>query len=168
MFVLAGLTSACSSWGLSHCSPRRRSQMLSLSSSQLVLRFVAAGLSDVAVIVLQKGRARRVVLVRRHRSRQWLACLGLCGGPYGPGRPRLVAVGRPLRCFFPSGVFCCCSSVVGVSACEVVVLLPALCLAGFVGWRSSSPPNGRLVLLLNVLGLGGRLGSFPVVPRALG
>ena len=41
-------------------------------------------------------------------------------------------------------------------------------MAGFVGWPSSSPPNGRPVLLLDVLGLGGRLGSVPVVPVALG
>ena len=55
-----------------------------------------------------------------------------------------------------------------MSACEVVALLPALCSAGFAGWPSSSPPNGRLVLLLGVLGRGGRLGSVPVVPVALG
>ena len=86
MVVLATLRSVCSSWGLWRCSPRRCSRMLSLLSSRLVLRLVAAGLSDVAVIVLQPGRARRVVLVRGRRSCQWLACLGLCGGPYGPWR----------------------------------------------------------------------------------
>ena len=55
-----------------------------------------------------------------------------------------------------------------MSTCEDVALLPALCLAGFVGWPSSSPPNGRLVLLLDVLGRGGRLGSVRIVPVALG
>ena len=83
--------------------PRRRGRMLSLLSCRLVLRFVVASLSDVAVIVLQQGCALRVVLVGRHRSRQWSACLGLCGGPYGLGWPRLVAVGRPLRCLSPVG-----------------------------------------------------------------
>ena len=58
-------------------------------------------------------------------------------------------------------------SVFSLSACEVVALLPALCLAGFVDWPSSSPPNGRLVLLLDVFGRGGRLGLVPVVPVAL-
>ena len=101
MVVLAALRSAGSSWGLSCCSPRRRSRMLSLLSSRLGRRFVAAGLSDVAVIVLRPGRAGRVLLVRCHRSRQWSACLGLVGGRYGPGRPHLVAVGPPLRCLFP-------------------------------------------------------------------
>ena len=48
------------------------------------------------------------------------------------------------------------------------MLLPALCLAGFAGWPSSSPPNGRLVLLLDVLGRCGCLGSVPVVRVALG
>ena len=103
MVVLAALRSACSSRGLSRCSPCRHSRMLSLLSSRLVLRFVATGLSDVAVIVLRPGRARRVVFVRRRRSRNWSACLGLCGGPFGPGWPRLVAVGRFLRCWFPAG-----------------------------------------------------------------
>ena len=103
MVVLAALRSACSLWALSRRSPRRRSLMLSLLSSQLVLRFVAAGASDVAVIVLRPGRARRIVLGRRRPSHGWPACLGLCGGPYGPGRPRLVVVGRPLRCLFPVG-----------------------------------------------------------------
>ena len=77
--------------------------MLPLLSFPLVLRFVAAGLSDVAVIVLRPGRARRVVLVRRCRRCQWLACLGLCGGPYRPSWPRLVALGHPLRCLCPVG-----------------------------------------------------------------
>ena len=75
-------------------------RMFSFLSSRLVLRFVGAGLSDLAVIVLRPGRARRVVLVRCCRSRQWSACLGLCGGPYGPLWPHLVAVGPPLRCLF--------------------------------------------------------------------
>ena len=74
----------------------------------------------------------------------------------------------PYAVCFSSGVFCSASSVFGVSECEIVALLPALCLAGFIGWPSSSPPYGRLVLLMDVLGRGGRLGSVPVVPVALG
>ena len=95
--VLPALWSACASWGRLRCSPRQSSRMLSLLSFRLVLRFAVASMSDVAVIALRPGRARRVVLVRRRRGHQWSACLGLCGGPYGPGRPRLVAVGRSLR-----------------------------------------------------------------------
>ena len=55
-----------------------------------------SGLSDLAVVV-RLERAQRVVLVRRCRGRQWLAHPQLCGRLYGPGRPRLVAVGCPLR-----------------------------------------------------------------------
>ena len=62
-----------------------------------------ARLSDVAVVV-QPGRARRVVLVRCRRGCQCLARPALCGGPYGPGWPRLVAVGCPIRHLFPLGV----------------------------------------------------------------
>ena len=47
-------------------------------------------------------------------------------------------------------------------------MLPALCLVGAVGWQSSLPPNGRPVLLLDVLGRGGLVGSVLVVPVALG
>ena len=100
--VSAALWSARASWGRLRCSPRRCSRMLSLLSSRLVLRFVVAGLSDVAV-VLRPGRARHVVLARCRRGRQWSACVGFCGGPHGPGWPRLVAVGRPLRHLFPVG-----------------------------------------------------------------
>ena len=46
--------------------------------------------------------------------------------------------------------------------------MPALCLGGFAGWLLSSPPNGWPVLLLDVLGRGGRLGSVRVVPVAFG
>ena len=53
--AIAVLWSACSSWDESRCSPRRRSRMSSLLSSPSVLRFVVAGLSDVAVIVLDRG-----------------------------------------------------------------------------------------------------------------
>ena len=100
--VSATLWSACASWGRLRCSPRRCSRMLSLLSSPLVLRFVVAGLSDVAV-VLRPGRARCVVLVRRRPGRQWSARPGLCGGPHGPGWPRWVAVGCPLRHVFSVG-----------------------------------------------------------------
>ena len=61
-----------------------------------------SGLSDVAAVV-QPGRARRVVLVRCCRGRQWSARPGLCGGPFGPGKPRLVVVGCHLRHLFPVG-----------------------------------------------------------------
>ena len=50
--VSAPLWSACASWGRLRCTPRRCSQMVSLLSSRLVLRFVVAGLSDVAVVPL--------------------------------------------------------------------------------------------------------------------
>ena len=98
--VSAALWSACASWGRLRCCPRRCSWKLSLSSPLLVLMFLVVGLSDVAV-VLRPGRARRVVLVLRGRGRQWSACSGLCGGPYGPGWPRFVAVGLPLHHLFP-------------------------------------------------------------------
>ena len=55
-----------------------------------------------------------------------------------------------------------------MSACEVAALLPALCFVDAVGWPSSSPPNGRPVLLVDVLGRGGPVGLVPVVPVALG
>ena len=47
MVVLAALWSACSPLGLSRCSRRWRSRMLSMLSSRLFLGFVAAGPSDV-------------------------------------------------------------------------------------------------------------------------
>ena len=133
MVVLAVLWSACSSWGPSRCGLRQRSRMLSFLSFELVLRFAVTGLSNVPVIVARPGCVRRVVLVCRRRSRQWSACPGLCGGPYGLGWPRLIAVGRPLRRLFPVGcvlprLLCC-----GVSAREVVALLPALRLARVSG-----------------------------------
>ena len=103
MVVLAVLWSACPSWCLSRCSPRQRSLMLSLLSSRLVPRFVMAGLSDMVVIVLRPGCARRVVMVRRCCSRQRSACPGLCGCSYGLGQSCLVAVGRPLHRLFPVG-----------------------------------------------------------------
>ena len=101
--VPAALWSACASLGQLCCSPRQCSRMLSVLSSRLVLGFVVAGLSDLAV-VLQLGRAGRVVLVHRRCCRQWSARLGLCGGRYGPGWPRFVAVGCPLRHLFPVGL----------------------------------------------------------------
>ena len=39
-----------------------------------------------------------------------------------------------------------------VYGCVVVVLSPALCVAGFVAVASCAPPDGRLVLLLGVSG----------------
>ena len=74
MVVLAALQLACSLFVLSCCSRRRCSRMSSMSFSRLVLRFVAACLSDVAVIVLQRGCVRGVLLVRRRRSRQGPRC----------------------------------------------------------------------------------------------
>ena len=59
-----------------------------------------AGLSDVAVVV-RPGCAPCVVLVGRCRGRGWSACPGLFGGLYGPGWPRLIAVGCPLRHLSP-------------------------------------------------------------------
>ena len=109
------------------CSPRRCSWMLSLLSSRLVLRVVAAGLSDVAVL-LRPGCAWRVVLVCSRYGRQSSARLRLCGGLYGPCRPRLVAVGCPTRHLFPVGCVLSWLAGRGVSAREVVELLPALCL----------------------------------------
>ena len=100
---LAALLSVCSSSGELRCSPRRQSWMLSLLSSRLVLMFVVAGLSNVAVVVLRLRRAQRVVLVCRCRGRQWYACPELCGGLYGPGWSHLVAVGCPLRHLLPVG-----------------------------------------------------------------
>ena len=77
-----------------------RARMLLLLSSPLVMRFVVAGLSDV-VVVLRSRCARRIVLVRDRCGSQWSARPGLCSGPYGPGWPRLVAAGCPLRHLFP-------------------------------------------------------------------
>ena len=88
-----------------------------------------AGLSDVPVVV-RPGRARRVVLVRRQRGRQWSVWSGLCNGPYGRARRCLVAVGCPLRHLFPVGRVLSWFASCGVSACEVVVLLPAFCSVG--------------------------------------
>ena len=63
-----------------------------------------AGLSGV-VGVLRPGRTWCEVLVRRCRGRQWSARPVLCGGPYGPSRPCLVAVPVPYVICSPSGVF---------------------------------------------------------------
>ena len=100
-----------------------------------------AGLSHVAVLV-RPGRARRVVLLRRGPGRQWSPHPGLCGGPYGPGRPRLVAVGCPLRHFFPVGC------VLSWFARLWRVRVRGCCVGAstLLGWPWSSPPNGRPVL----------------------
>ena len=122
-----------------------------------------AGLSDVAV-VLRTGRARCVVLVCRPCDCQWSARLGLCSGSYGPGWPRLVAVGCPLRHVSPvRRVLSCFAWLrrVHVLGCCVVAIT-------MFGGPLSSPPNGRPVLLSDVLGRGGRAGSGLVVPVALG
>ena len=83
MVVLAALRSAFLPLGLSRCSRRWRSRMLSLLSSRLFLGFVAAGLSDAVFIVLRPGRWFDVVVAATGRL-----FVGLCGGPYGPGRLR--------------------------------------------------------------------------------
>ena len=70
--VSAALWSAGASRGRLRCSPRRCSRMSSVLSSRFVLGFEVAGLSDL-VVVLRPARARRVVLVRRCRGRQWSA-----------------------------------------------------------------------------------------------
>ena len=98
--VSAPLWSTGALRGRLRCSTRRCSRVSSWLSSRSVWRFVVSGPPDVAVLV-QPGRAQRVVLVRRRRGSQWSARSGLCGGPYGPGRSRLVAVGCPLRHWFP-------------------------------------------------------------------
>ena len=103
LVVLATLRSACSPLGLSRCSRRWCSRILSLLLSRLFLGFVGGGLPDVVFSVVQPGRAQHVVLVRHRRSSHWSACLGLCGGSYVPGRRRLVPVGRPLHSLFPVG-----------------------------------------------------------------
>ena len=100
--VSAALWSACASRGRLRCSPRQCSWVLSWLSSRLVRRCVVSGLSDVAVVV-PPGRARRVVFVRHRRCNQWPARPELCSGPYGLGRPCLVAVGCHLRHLFPLG-----------------------------------------------------------------
>ena len=137
-------------------------------SSQWFLAFVAAGLSHFVFIVLRQGRALRVVLVLHRRSRSWLACLGLCYGLHGSSRARWVAGAVAYAVYFPPAVFCCGSPEFGVFGCEVVMLSPAVCLAGFVGWSLSSLPNGRLVLPLDVLSRCGRLGPVSVVVLAFG
>ena len=86
-----------------------------------------AGLSDV-VVVLRPGRARCVVLVCRCCGCQWSARPGLCSGPYGPGRPCLVAVNVPYVICFRLGVLCRGLPGFGTSARVVVVLLPVLWL----------------------------------------
>ena len=78
MVVLVVLSSVCASWGRLRGSPRRRSRMFSLLSSRLVLKVVVAGLCDVAAIVLRPGCARRFVLVRHSRGRQWSGCVRGC------------------------------------------------------------------------------------------
>ena len=100
--VSAALWSAGASRGRLRCSPRWCSRVLSWLSSWLVRRFVVSGPPDVAVRV-RRGHARRVVFVRCRRGSQSLAPWGLCGGLYWPGRPRLAAVGSPLRHWFPVG-----------------------------------------------------------------
>ena len=74
-----------------------------------------ARLSDVAVLV-RPGRARRVVLVRLRRGRQWSARPELCAAPYSHGRLCLVAVGYSLR-------RACFGVVRPVAACPPVRLL---------------------------------------------
>ena len=122
-----------------------------------------AGLSDVAVVV-QPGRAWRVVLVCHCRGCQWSARAGLCGGPYGPGWPHMVAVGCLLRHSLPVvSVLSWFTRLwrVRVGGCCVVA-------STLFGWPSSSLPNGWPVLLSVSLGRGGRVGSVPIVPVASG
>ena len=171
-WVLAGLRAVCSLsgrfsaavWSVpSSVSRLAASAPVSLLSSRFVLRFAVAGLSGV-VDALRPGGARCVVLVRRCRGHQWLARFGLCGGPYGPSRPCLVAVAVLYVSYFPSGMlFSWFDRFRDVCACGCCVVASTL-----VSTPSSSPPNGRLVLRSDAPGPGGRVGSVPVVPVALG
>ena len=137
--------------------------MLPLLSSSFVVKFAVAGLSGV-VDVLRPGRARCVVLVRRCRGCQWSARRGLCGGPYGPGQPCLVAVAVPYVILFPvRHVFLWFARSQDGRACGCCVVASTL-----VSMPSSWPPDGRLVLPSDALGRGGRVVSVPVVPVALG
>ena len=86
-----------------------------------------AGLSCV-VDVLRPGRARCALLVCRCRGRQWLALPGLRGGPYGPGRPCLVAVAVPYVIFSPSGLLFVGCPVLGRPRVWL------LCSCQYVGW----------------------------------
>ena len=160
--VSAALWSACASWGRLRCSPRQCSQMSSLVSYRFVLGSAVAGQSDV-LVVLRPGRAWRVVLVRRCRGCQWPARPGLSSGPYGPRRPRLAAVGCPILHSPVGRVLLWLARLWRVRACGRCVVASTL-----FGMPSSSPPNGRLVLPSDALGRGGRVGSAPVVPVALG
>ena len=160
--VSAALWSACASWGRLRCSPLRCSRMSSLLSSRFVLGFAVAGLS-IVVVVLRPGRARRVVWVCRCRGRHWSARPGLCGGLYGPGWPHLVAVGCPLLHFSVGHVLSWLARLRRVRRCGRCVVASTL-----FGTPSSSPANGQLVLSSDAFGRGGRVGSVPVVPVALG
>ena len=91
MVVLAVLWPACASWGRLRCSSRPRSWMLSLLSSRLVPRFVVAGLSDVAILVLQPGKCP----TRCFGSLlSWLLVVGLSVVVRWPVWAWLVASGR--------------------------------------------------------------------------
>ena len=159
LFIVRSLS--CSSLiGSRLCSPRRFSRTRFSLSSQFVLRVAAACLSD-AVDVSRPGRARCVVLVCRRLSASsqpvWVAwwpiwarpaVFGCCSCPY----VACLLLGMLFRGL--SGfVRACGRCVVGITV---------------VGMSSSAPPSCRIVLPLDALGRGGRVGSVPVVPAVWG
>ena len=106
LVVLAALWSACSWFGLFCCCwrchvlgccvdnlcsvgsfARRPACAQPVMVSRCVLGLALAGMSDAGFVVLRPGCGRRVVLVRRCRSRTRSACRGLCCRPHWVGRP---------------------------------------------------------------------------------
>ena len=124
LFIVGSLS--CSSLiGSWLCSPHRCSWTWLSLSSRFVLRVAAACLSG-AVDVSRLGRARCVVLIRQRVP--VVGPSGLRGGPYGPGRPCLVAVVVPTSLVSCRG---CCFAVCLVSGCPCVWLL---CCWHYCGW----------------------------------
>ena len=161
LFIVGSLS--CSSFISSPlCSPRRCSRTWFSLSSRFVLRVAAACLSG-AVDWSRPGCARCVVLVRRRL--------------FASGQPIWVVWwpvwARPAvsdRCSCPyvahssSGMlFWRCARFGDACACGCCVVRITV-----VGTSLSVPPNGRLVLPLDALGRGGRVGSVTVVPVARG
>ena len=110
--------------------------MAGLSPVKLVLcdRVVLGMLSWFAVVLAAPGRLVCSCAV---------ACMGLAG---------CIALFVSHMACLASSVICCGSPVLGLLGFAVVALLRVLCLACFGSLPSSSPPNGRLVLVWGVLG----------------
>ena len=161
LFIVGSLS--CSSLiGSRLCSPRRCFQTWFLLSSRFVLRVAAPCLSG-AVDMSRPGRARCLVLVRRRwfASGQpvwvawwpvcaWSAVFGRCSCPYVACVPSGTLF--PRYAWFPDVRACGCC-VDGITV---------------VGMSLSAPPKSRLVLLLDALGRGGRVGWVPIVPVVSG